>query len=137
MTSFSSRISVYAPSSRCDLLLRVTLLTINGRNEVSSVTMAPSLVSFNKAGSNAVTNTPTISTMSIPKASTNLTRAKHRHIWIVTGPAGCGKSTVAAVLAKELGVNYIEGDDVRRATFPLTLPISFLAVVGATSGSPY
>lgn len=36
----------------------------------------------------------------------------HRHMWIITGPAGCGKSTVAQYLAKELSIPYIEGDDV-------------------------
>ncbi|KAL0637469.1 hypothetical protein Q9L58_003524 [Maublancomyces gigas] len=34
-----------------------------------------------------------------------------RHIWIITGPAGCGKSTVAQFLAKSLNLLYIEGDD--------------------------
>ncbi|KAL1882738.1 hypothetical protein VTK73DRAFT_1258 [Phialemonium thermophilum] len=34
-----------------------------------------------------------------------------RHIWLVTGPAGCGKSTVAQRLAKELNLPYIEGDE--------------------------
>lgn len=37
----------------------------------------------------------------------------HRHMWIITGPAGCGKSTVAQYLANELSTPYIEGDDVR------------------------
>lgn len=36
----------------------------------------------------------------------------HRHMWIITGPAGCGKSTIAQYLAKELSLPYIEGDDV-------------------------
>ena len=36
----------------------------------------------------------------------------HRHMWIITGPAGCGKSTVAQYLASELRIPYIEGDDV-------------------------
>lgn len=35
-----------------------------------------------------------------------------RHMWIITGPAGCGKTTVAQFLAKELSIPYIEGDDV-------------------------
>lgn len=43
----------------------------------------------------------------------------HRHMWIITGPAGCGKSTVAQYLAKELKIPYIEGDDVRSPHFPL------------------
>jgi gluconokinase len=34
------------------------------------------------------------------------------HIWIITGPAGCGKTTVAKYLAKELSLPYVEGDDV-------------------------
>lgn len=35
-----------------------------------------------------------------------------RHMWIVTGPAGCGKSTVAKFLAKQLSIPFVEGDDV-------------------------
>jgi len=37
---------------------------------------------------------------------------KNHHILIVTGPAGCGKSTVAKFLADRYGFVYIEGDDV-------------------------
>jgi len=37
---------------------------------------------------------------------------KERHIWLVTGPAGCGKSTVAKYLATVLNLPYIEGDEV-------------------------
>lgn len=33
------------------------------------------------------------------------------HIWIITGPAGCGKTTVAQFLAHELSLPYLEGDD--------------------------
>jgi len=34
-----------------------------------------------------------------------------RQIWIITGPAGCGKSSVAEYLAKNLDLPYIEGDE--------------------------
>ncbi|KJR84428.1 gluconokinase [Sporothrix schenckii 1099-18] len=33
------------------------------------------------------------------------------HIWLVTGPAGCGKSTVAEHLANSLNLPYVEGDE--------------------------
>ena len=35
-----------------------------------------------------------------------------RHMWIITGPAGCGKSSVATYLAAELSLPFLEGDDV-------------------------
>jgi ATP-dependent protease Clp ATPase subunit len=37
---------------------------------------------------------------------------KNSHIWLITGPAGCGKSTVAAYIAKAMNLPYIEGDEV-------------------------
>jgi gluconokinase len=37
--------------------------------------------------------------------------AEMQHIWIVTGPAGCGKSTVGNVLRTELAIPFLEGDD--------------------------
>jgi gluconokinase len=40
-------------------------------------------------------------------------KTDHRHIWLITGPAGCGKSTVAEYIAKCLNLPYIEGDNVR------------------------
>ncbi|PHH69839.1 hypothetical protein CDD83_5599 [Cordyceps sp. RAO-2017] len=53
---------------------------------------------------------------------------KHHHIWLVTGPAGCGKTTVGEYLAGALGVPYVEGDsyhtpanvDKMRSGIPLT-----------------
>ncbi|KAL4892158.1 P-loop containing nucleoside triphosphate hydrolase protein [Aspergillus ambiguus] len=39
-----------------------------------------------------------------PKEST-------QHIWVVTGPAGCGKSTVGRGLGNELHYPFLEGDD--------------------------
>lgn len=39
----------------------------------------------------------------------------HTHIFLVTGPAGCGKSSVAEYLANALNMPYIEGDSVCNA----------------------
>jgi len=38
-------------------------------------------------------------------------RLRHKHIFIVTGPAGCGKTTVAKYLAGVYGFQFLEGDD--------------------------
>ena len=35
---------------------------------------------------------------------------EHQHIWLVTGPAGCGKSTVGAHVSQVLNMPYLEGD---------------------------
>jgi gluconokinase len=67
----------------------------------------------------AAVPTPPISTplspsaASIAKPALEMTAPNHHHILIVTGPAGCGKSTVAKFLADRYGYEYIEGDDVR------------------------
>ncbi|KAK2782239.1 hypothetical protein FQN53_000158 [Emmonsiellopsis sp. PD_33] len=34
-----------------------------------------------------------------------------QHIWIITGPAGCGKSTVGENLSKALNMDFLEGDN--------------------------
>lgn len=46
-----------------------------------------------------------------------MTISTHHHILIVTGPAGCGKSTVAKHLSDRYGFDYIEGDEVSQ--FPV------------------
>ncbi|OJJ97811.1 hypothetical protein ASPACDRAFT_62088 [Aspergillus aculeatus ATCC 16872] len=43
-------------------------------------------------------------------------RQQIQHIWVVTGPAGCGKSTVGRGLQEELGVPFLEGDDFHPAS---------------------
>ncbi|KAK6843154.1 glucokinase [Apiospora arundinis] len=54
----------------------------------------------------------TIMTPNVSNATSNGRPApRHHHIWLVTGPAGCGKSTVAQQIAETLSVPYIEGDE--------------------------
>lgn len=57
---------------------------------------------------------PTSTSLAPAMAATNGVRPPphHRHIWIITGPAGCGKSTVAMYLANSLELPYVEGDEV-------------------------
>ncbi|OCL07036.1 carbohydrate kinase [Glonium stellatum] len=46
-----------------------------------------------------------------PRPNTSIPKLNHHHIFIVTGPAGCGKSTVAKFLAEQFSLCYIEGDE--------------------------
>lgn len=50
------------------------------------------------------------------KANGQRAPAEH-HIWLVTGPAGCGKSTVAKYMASSLNLPYLEGDEVSSHPF--------------------
>jgi gluconokinase len=71
---------------------------------------APSALAVSTAASTA---SSTATTSNASTANTSPTTAhKHHHIWLVTGPAGCGKTTVASHLASNLDMPYIEGDTV-------------------------
>ena len=39
-----------------------------------------------------------------------------KHIWIITGPAGCGKTSVAEYLHEIFSIPYLEGDTVSSMT---------------------
>ncbi|KAK0104530.1 hypothetical protein ONS95_004819 [Cadophora gregata] len=43
--------------------------------------------------------------------NTNQPKTEHNHIWLITGPAGCGKSTVAQFLAESMNLPFVEGDE--------------------------
>ena len=84
---------------------------VNGQTAASSTNMS--------AHNQAVPTTSNTIRPAPSKAHTNgasLTNGhhefKHHHIWLVTGPAGCGKSTVANYIATALDFPYIEGDEV-------------------------
>ncbi|KAJ4163803.1 hypothetical protein LMH87_005508 [Akanthomyces muscarius] len=42
--------------------------------------------------------------------------SQYHHIWLVTGPAGCGKTTIAEHIADANSMPYIEGDSYHTAT---------------------
>ncbi|KAF9740631.1 hypothetical protein PMIN06_000356 [Paraphaeosphaeria minitans] len=54
---------------------------------------------------------PHASSTANPGPTINMSIKPQHNILIVTGPAGCGKSTVAKYLAERYGFHYIEGDD--------------------------
>ncbi|KAH6608700.1 thermoresistant gluconokinase [Trichoderma cornu-damae] len=74
----------------------------------------------------AATGTPLMTAASPAKGAGRA--GGHTHIWLVTGPAGCGKTSVAEHLANALNMPYIEGDsfhtpanvDKMRSGIPLT-----------------
>lgn len=43
-----------------------------------------------------------------------LSTSQHKHIWVITGPAGCGKTSVAEFLESTYSLPYLEGDTVRK-----------------------
>lgn len=53
---------------------------------------------------------------SLATPNTSVAHPAHHHVWFVTGPAGCGKSTVAMHVAEALNMPYLEGDEVRFAS---------------------
>ncbi|KAL2212429.1 carbohydrate kinase [Sarocladium strictum] len=57
-----------------------------------------------------ITPTPVTNFNSTMAAAAPPSKYNHHHIWLVTGPAGCGKTSVAEHLANVLSMPYIEGD---------------------------
>lgn len=82
-------------------------VSVNGHTPSAMADMRDKLNSLNgDPESMPSTLTPVVPT----KGTTNRQPAPHC-IWLVTGPAGCGKSTVAEFLHSKLDVPYIEGDN--------------------------
>ncbi|KAI5466391.1 P-loop containing nucleoside triphosphate hydrolase protein [Mariannaea sp. PMI_226] len=78
-------------------------IPISGHKAPASVPLPPSL--------QATPTTPSPLTNAHLRSSASGQQSEdHHHIWLITGPAGCGKSTVAEYLANTLNMPYIEGD---------------------------
>jgi hypothetical protein len=80
-----------------------------GQRPSSSGAMPPSRQTIPPSPKTTLSN----GVMANGTASTDGSPAKQQHIWLVTGPAGCGKSTVANHIANALQFPFIEGDEVR------------------------
>lgn len=82
----------------------------------SPVAVGPTSPKIAASGSPATTTASVLSSGVTAAHGSNRPSGRGRvgnchHIWLVTGPAGCGKSTVAQYLANSLNLPYVEGDE--------------------------
>ncbi|KAI0135514.1 carbohydrate kinase [Daldinia grandis] len=82
---------------------------VNGKHSAASIAASINTMAPNPKPVNA-TMVPVTSNNTIAKTN-GQPGPRHHHIWLVTGPAGCGKSTVAKHLSTALNLPYIEGDE--------------------------
>ncbi|KAK0733896.1 P-loop containing nucleoside triphosphate hydrolase protein [Lasiosphaeria miniovina] len=89
-------------------------VSVNGQSSAASTIMSATRQNMASTPKTVRLPAPALSNGSLTNgaaSSTNASLAKQHHIWLVTGPAGCGKSTVAKYLATCLHIPYIEGDE--------------------------
>ncbi|KAK3904718.1 putative gluconokinase [Staphylotrichum tortipilum] len=89
-----------------------TSVAVNGQRPSSSGTMSSGRQSIPPSPGGARFPSPLSNGIMANGATpSNGSPATQQHIWLVTGPAGCGKSTVAKHIADVLRVPFIEGDE--------------------------
>lgn len=79
---------------------------------LSSIPSSPKLAAVDNSIASVASQISQISQQT-PAAPAEITRPRlgdRHHIWLVTGPAGCGKTTVAQHISSTLNLPYIEGD---------------------------
>jgi hypothetical protein len=90
------------------------LLTYNIRKTMSTTTTLPPTPPSEFA-SPVSTTKELASSMATAHATSGqqvLSPPEQQHIWVITGPAGCGKTSVAESLHQTYGMPYLEGDTV-------------------------
>ncbi|KAL2131245.1 hypothetical protein VTI74DRAFT_5371 [Chaetomium olivicolor] len=86
-----------------------TTVAVNGQRPSSSNSMSTGHQSIPPSPKTVRLPTSSFSNGIITNGTSSTPR--EQHIWLVTGPAGCGKSTVAKHLADSLQLPFIEGDE--------------------------
>lgn len=87
-------------------------VSVNGQPPVSPTNMTTTRQVMATKPLRSYKSTDVTKNNSMPVKNTPVIHPAHHHIWLVTGPAGCGKSTVAKHVADALNMPYIEGDEV-------------------------
>jgi len=59
-----------------------------------------------------------MATMTSTSSTIPAPASQHKHVWVITGPAGCGKTSVAEYLHQTFSLPYLEGDTVSPTSFP-------------------
>ncbi len=118
-----------------------TSVAVNGQRPSSSGTMSSGRQSIPPSPRGARFPSPLSNgVMANGATPSNGSPATQQHIWLVTGPAGCGKSTVAKHIADVLRVPFIEGDEVRCLTPSVCLSQAarriILTLTNSTTPSP-
>lgn len=90
-----------------------TSVAVNGQRPSSSGAMSSGRQSIPPSPKAARHPTSALSNGVMTNGTTSASGSSSgsQHIWLVTGPAGCGKSTVAKHIADSLGLPFIEGDE--------------------------
>ncbi|KAJ4272032.1 hypothetical protein NW762_000742 [Fusarium torreyae] len=83
-----------------------TPMPLQASTKPASIALPPSLQAAPTNSSSMTVAPPSLNSAAINGRESQ----GKQHIWLVTGPAGCGKTTVAGHLAQALGMPYIEGD---------------------------
>ncbi|OKL59928.1 hypothetical protein UA08_04649 [Talaromyces atroroseus] len=85
------------------------MLSANDKSSTTSNGLTPSIFGYPKE--NPLRGPKTYYRMDSNDRSDMDSVKSLQHIWIVTGPAGSGKTTVAKNLQAEMGLPFLEGDD--------------------------
>lgn len=92
-------------------------VVVNGQDSGASISVSsPTTILKQNQLNSSSSKSQTASMGSTGSTAFSAEAPSHHHIVLVTGPAGCGKTTVGEHIAEATGMPYIEGDSVSFCT---------------------